>query len=346
MNERTKYQIIMQGITGRNVSKVCKEYGISRTLYYRWNRAYREQGMKGLAEQERKPKMPNQADKKTEKRILQHVSRFPEDGPKRIYYELRDEGWTLGESGIYNVLRRNELSTRKQREAYAKRMKEARRSKAEPDKSPGQSSALVKRLDVRMKNPDNAKPGYFCLQSIHYMGHFPKVGRVYQYTLYDVYSRLALVKLYPRKELIEIIEFMDTKVLPLLKAFHFEIEHLVTNRSQEFSTHWDRGVHSYADYLRAHGIQQIGVPAGREDVFQPLQSFMAIVTKEFFQHAWADDTMDSFDELDKRLKEFMVEYNFTRLIKDGIHQGRTPADVILDYTGHQEPLPLWVFTRR
>ncbi|WP_114498744.1 helix-turn-helix domain-containing protein [Fontibacillus phaseoli] len=85
MNESQKYQVILHGMTGGNVAKTCKEFGISRTLYYRWYNAYMQQGIAGLGKKERKPAMPNQVDRKTERTILQYVLRFPQDGPRRIY---------------------------------------------------------------------------------------------------------------------------------------------------------------------------------------------------------------------------------------------------------------------
>lgn len=45
----------------------------------------------------KKPVMPNKVDKKTERLILQYVARFPEDGPRRIFYELQDEGMQIGD---------------------------------------------------------------------------------------------------------------------------------------------------------------------------------------------------------------------------------------------------------
>ncbi|MEO3944086.1 helix-turn-helix domain-containing protein [Gorillibacterium sp. CAU 1737] len=348
MNEKQKYQIIMQGIKSKNISRVCKEYGISRTLYYRWNKEYREHGMKGLAAKERKPRMPNRADRPTEKRILQHAAKYPQDGPKRIFYELRDEGYPLGESGVYNVLKRNGLSTRKEREAFSEGSKgrQGNRRVLSRSEVPSTQSGRIKQLEFGLKQPENARPGYLCLQSIHNMGRFPKIGMVYLYTLFDVHSRLALVKLYPRKDSIQVKDFMETKVLPLLKTFQFRIEHLVTNRSREFMTHWERGTHSYSAFLSSHGIIQIGVPASREEMFRPIHQFTALVAKDYFQQAWSNETLTSFDELERGLKEFLVEYNFTREIKDGPNRGRTPADVALATVGQQEPLPLWVFTRR
>ena len=345
LNEKSKYQIIMQGITSNNVSKTCKEYGISRTIYYRWYNAYNKHGMEGLAEKERKPDMPNKVDQRTEKLILKSVAKFPENGPKRIYYELLAEDVEVGESGIYNVLRRNGLSKKEQREVYAKEIKEKKWHNEDVRKTHG-SKVRPKPLDYKMKNLINAHPGYMCQQSIHYMGVFPNVGKVYQYVIYDAYSRLGLVKLYNQKATIHFIDFMHLKVIPLMKTFNFEIQHLVTNKSREFTNNWDRGNHKYTEFLHKNNINQVAFTADNKEIFQPLDTFVSVLTKEFYQRAWVDETIDSFDKIEKRLHEFLNDYNFSREITDGPNQGRIPSDVVLDYTGQKENIPLWLYTRR
>lgn len=340
MNEQSKYQIIMQGITSNNVAKTCKENGISRTIYYKWYKAYKKQGMEGLANKEkRKPEMPNQVEKKVERRILEYVTKFPEDGPKRIYYEMQDEGIEVGESGIYNVLRRNGLSKRAMREVYAQEVKAKKRSLYGRKKR-------QQILDYKMKNPENAHPGYMCQQSIHYMGEFPKIGRVYQYVIYDAYSKLGLVKLYNRKSTIHIIDFMQYKIIPLMKTFNFKIKHLVTNQSREFATNWERGTHKYTEFLHQNTIHHVNFAIDHKEIFQPLEAFAAVLTEEFYEQAWLNDSIDSFEILNKRLDQFIRYYNFSRVITDGPNQGRTPADVVLSYCGEKEALPLWLFTRR
>lgn len=345
MNANNKYHILMQGTISKNVSGTCKEYGISRTIYYQWSKAYQQHGMDGLAEKERKPVMPNEVDKRTERLILKYVAKFPEDGPKRIFYELQDEGIEVGESGIYNVLRRNGLSKREEREAYAKEMKAKKGYGVQTTKTEGRKERQ-KPLDYKMKNPENAHPGYMCQQSISYMGVFPRVGKVYQYVIYDAYSRLGLVKLYNRKSTIHFIEFMHLKVIPLMKTLQFQIDNLVTNKSREFTTNWDRGKHKYSDFLHKNQINQVAITAEHTEIFQPLQQFVAVLTKEFYQQAWADESIDSFEVLEKRLHEFLRSYNFNRVITDGPNQGKIPSDVALEYTGQHEALPLWLFTRR
>lgn len=345
MNANSKYQILMQGKLSKNVSGTCKEYGISRTIYYQWSKAYQQQGMDGLADKARQPIMPNKVDKRTEKMILQYIAKFPEDGPKRIFYELQDEGVKVGESGIYNVLRRNGLSKREAREAYAEEIKAKRRNGAQPTANKGRK-ARAKTLDYQMKNPANAHPGYMCQQSISYMGVFPRVGRVYQYVIYDAYSRLGLVKLYNRKSTIQFIDFMQLKVIPLMKTLNFRIDNLVTNKSREFTTNWDRGKHKYSDFLHKNNINQVAITAEQSEIFQPLQQFVAVLTKEFYQQAWVDETIHSFELLEKRLHEYLRSYNFDRIITDGPNQGKIPSDVALEHTGQHETLPLWLFTRR
>lgn len=368
MHEKQKYQIIMQGITSKNVAQTCKEHNISRSIYYKWYRAYKSQGMEGLAKKERsKPNMPNQVDKRTEREILNYVRQFPEDGPKRIFFELQDEGIQVGESGIYNVLRRNGLSRREQRESYAEKCRMKRRFSGDDKRNVFSQKREALSLDGKldrmqnekhMRNSKNLKnlrnlndlkyghPGYVCQQSITYLGTFPKIGRVYQYAIYDVYSRLGIVKLYSRKAAIHIMDFMQFKIIPLMKTFNFKIEVLVTNQSREFTTNWERGSHMYSDFLHQNGIQQVTYTAGTKEVFEPLHAFLAGLTEEFYEQAWTDDSIESFEMLETRLVQYMRHYNFNRVISDGPHQGKVPADVVLAYTGQQEDMPLWLFTRR
>ena len=42
-------------VTG-NVAMTCRYYGISRTVYYRWLRRYREQDIDGLRDPSRRPR--------------------------------------------------------------------------------------------------------------------------------------------------------------------------------------------------------------------------------------------------------------------------------------------------
>ncbi|MEH7109249.1 helix-turn-helix domain-containing protein, partial [Bacillus sp. JJ1764] len=304
MNENQKYQIILQGIASNNISETCKTYGISRTIYYRWYRAYKQNGMDGLASKERKPVMPNKVDRKTEKYILEYIVKHPEDGPKRIHYELEEEGIDVSDSGIYNVLKRKELNRREQREAYAKQQREKKRQ-VKGSLEISKDKHIQKPVDFKMKNPEHAHPGYLCLQGIFYMGHFPNIGKVYQYVIYDVYSGLAIVKLYQRKKAIHVMEFMQVKIIPLMRTFHFSIENLVTSKNLEFCTNWTRGKHIYTDFLQKNNIQHISLLLEDQEIFHPLHTFCSLLASDFYEHVLRDRSVESFEQLEIQINEYV-----------------------------------------
>ena len=53
-NAYNKYRILKHGFKENNISDTCKVFGISRTTFYNWNRAYQKQGMMGLEVKEPK----------------------------------------------------------------------------------------------------------------------------------------------------------------------------------------------------------------------------------------------------------------------------------------------------
>jgi hypothetical protein len=63
--------------------------------------------------------MPNQIKPDKEKIILNYIIEYPTHGPRRIANELRQQGITISEAGIYKVLRRRKLNHRLDRLFYA-----------------------------------------------------------------------------------------------------------------------------------------------------------------------------------------------------------------------------------
>jgi hypothetical protein len=57
-------------------------------------------------------------------------------------------------------------------------------------------------------------PGYLGSQDTFYIGNMKGIGRIYQPTFIDTYSRVAFVKLYDRKNALTVADFLNDKVLP------------------------------------------------------------------------------------------------------------------------------------
>jgi transposase len=335
LNAKSKYNIIKHALKTNNVSKTCQLFGISRTIYYRWYNEYKSHGMEGLENKvNKKPDMPNKVNKNTEEAILNHVNNCPEDGPKRIYYELKSEGYNVGETGIYNVLKRNGLSKRVERELFIK----DKNIKRTPEKQ-------KEELDYRLINKDNAYPGYVLIQSISFLGKFEGIGEVYQYAICDVYSKWGLVKLYNSKNSINVIDFMKNKIIPISKALNLPMKNIVTNSGIEFSTSWKNGMHKYEEFLTENHIKHWTFPVSSKSVFTPMAEFLTVISDEFYKSIKALNKICSFQRLQKELESYLRHYNFTRLITMGVNKGNVPAKIIIDYIGDSETLPLWIYTR-
>ena len=113
-------------IEGEPVAKVCKEYGISRTLFYRLKKRYEKAALEEKLEA-LEPKTPvvirwaRQTPEKYEQAVLSIVSKHPEYGIRRIVTDLPKVAGSpvVGHHGVQNILRRHDLSLYEQRVAWA-----------------------------------------------------------------------------------------------------------------------------------------------------------------------------------------------------------------------------------
>ena len=60
-------------------------------------------------------------------------------------------------------------------------------------------------------------PGYLGAQDTYYVGNLKGVGRIYQQTFIDTYSKFALAKLYDRKHAITAADMLNDRVLPFFE---------------------------------------------------------------------------------------------------------------------------------
>lgn len=249
-NAYTKHMILKHGLKEENVSKTCELFGISRTTFYNWRRAYEKDGIAGLEEKEKqKPKMPNKVSKEAEREILDYVIKYPKDGPRRIYYELKAEGIDVGgETGIYNVLKRNKLNNQKQRIEYANK-------KSLDIKASGKASK--RKFDFL--NTEDKYPGYLVIQRIDFIGTFHGIGRIYQYSFYDTVSKWGgEVKIYNKKQDINIWHYFERKLVYLLETFNLNIENLITEKERQFLPYFVKG-DEYEKILKDFNINHVFV---------------------------------------------------------------------------------------
>jgi transposase InsO family protein len=100
---------------------------------------------------------------------------------------------------------------------------------------------------------DTAHPGYLGSQDTFYVGTLKGVGRVYQQTFVDTYSKVAFAKLYTTKTLITSADLLNDKVLPFFEQNELPMLRILTDRGTEFCGKAEQ--HDYELYLAINDIE-------------------------------------------------------------------------------------------
>lgn len=90
-------------------------------------------------------------------------------------------------------------------------------------------------------------PGYLGAQDTYYVGNLKGVGRIYQQTFIDTYSRVAHVKLYDRKIALVSADLLNDRVLPFFEAQGIPLLRILTDRGTEYCGRPE--AHEYELYL-------------------------------------------------------------------------------------------------
>ena len=73
-------------------------------------------------------------------------------------------------------------------------------------------------------------PGYLLAQDTYYVGNIKGVGRIYQQTVIDTYTRVAFAKLYTDKTAITAADILNNQVVPFFNAQEIPVLRVLTDR--------------------------------------------------------------------------------------------------------------------
>src|SRR5690606_18186803 len=92
-----------------------------------------------------------------------------------------------------------------------------------------------KKLDEEVSGQiETHHPGYLGSQDTFYVGNMKGVGRIYQQTFVDTYSKYAFAKLYTTKTPITAADTLNDKVLPFFAAQELPMLRILTDRGTEY----------------------------------------------------------------------------------------------------------------
>ena len=193
--------------------------------------------------------------------------------------ELRKRGTFVSPSGVRSIWLRNELANFKQRlRALEKHVAETGAVLTE-----AQVVALEKKRDddIACGEIETARPGYLGSQDTFYVGTMKGVGRIYQQTFVDTYSKVAFAKLYSTKTPITAADLLNDQVLPFFAAEEVGMLRILTDRGTEYCGKLEQ--HDYQLYLAMNDIEHSRTKAASPQTNGICERFHKTILQEFYQ---------------------------------------------------------------
>lgn len=142
----------------------------------------------------------------------------PALGQVRVSQELLQRGIIVSAGGVRSIWLRHDLET------MAKRLKalEARSAQEGILLTEEQIVALEKAKSKRAAHGEieTHHPGYLGSQDTYFVGTMKGVGRIYQQTFIDTYSRVAFAKLYLEKTAITAADMLNDQAIPFFDELY------------------------------------------------------------------------------------------------------------------------------
>jgi transposase InsO family protein len=251
---------------------------------------------------------------------------YPAYGQVRAANELKKSGTIISPGGIRSIWLRHDMET------FQKRLKalEAKMAQDNFILTEEQVRALERaKLEKEAHGEiETEHPGYLCSQDTYYVGTIKGIGRIYQQTFIDTYSKVGAAKVYTEKTAITAADMLNDKAIPLFAEHGLPILRILTDRGTEYCGKLEN--HAYQLYLGIEGIDHSKTKARHPQTNGICERFNRTIKHEFYEVMFRKKIYTSLDAIQEDLDKWIRVYNEERPHSGKFCYGKTPMQTFID----------------
>jgi transposase InsO family protein len=312
---RRRVAVLAHAERSANVAETCRVFGISRTRYYEWKNVADRYGLEALMPKSRRsPQMPEATPTHVLERLLTLAVLEPTIGCRQYADRLGDQGFSIAKSTVQKHLVAHGLGRRSQRLARAAAIAAA-------------TTGLVVPEAERKDEPfgfclASGGPGELvCLDSF-YIGKLKGVGKVYQLTAIDVFTRFAVVAIVLGPVTGAMTARFIGQALRLYRRHGVQVRAILTDNGGEYIAG------AFVDALADKGLRHLRIPARSPNHNAVCERFQGTMLQECWRPAFHRRHFISIRQIQAEADAWLITYNRRRRNHGDYMRGRTPQEIL------------------